>query len=122
MRVIWLQDWHVVPKKRPRVTSRGTYMPPGYKDWQQETALLLRREWQDQPLAGHVAVAVTIYSRTKPRGDLDNLLGAILDAANGVLWGDDRQVTACACRWQQVADKTSMVRVEVGQDGQAAKV
>lgn len=45
-----------------------------------------------QPISGPVAVFLDVY-RPRKRGDLDNLLKAVLDALNGVAYGDDEQVT-----------------------------
>ena len=44
-----------------------------------------------QPMSGPVAVFLDVY-RPRKRGDLDNLLKAVLDALNGVAYGDDEQV------------------------------
>ena len=39
-----------------------------------------------------------------PAPDLDNMIKAVLDAGNGVLWADDRQITdiVASKRWAQV--------------------
>ena len=44
-----------------------------------------------KPLTGRVSVRVTLFVRCR-RGDVDNRLKAILDAFNGLVWVDDRQV------------------------------
>ena len=44
-----------------------------------------------RPVTGPVAVFVDVY-RPRRRGDLDNILKAILDALNGVAYRDDEQV------------------------------
>ena len=101
-----LPGWHVVPKARPRVTSRGTYMPPGYQDWKQETRMLLVRAYDGRaPLEGHLSIEVAFVSKKKPRGDMDNLLGAVLDAGNGVVWQDDRHAAAVSACWLQPDDE-----------------
>lgn len=99
MIVLRLDGWHAVPKARPRVTARGTFMPPGYMDWKQETAILLRKAHKAPPLEGILEVRVWIAATKKPRGDVDNLLGAVLDAGNGVVWVDDRTIGSAACSW-----------------------
>ncbi len=112
--IVYLKGWHAVPKARPRVTSRGTYMPAGYQDWKQETAFQMRQQHRQEPMQGHVAVAIDIVARRKPRGDIDNLAGAILDAGNGVLWTDDRQIVALAVVWLTPADELPEgIRLEV---------
>lgn len=114
MITINLDGWHAIPKKRPRVTSRGTYMPAGYQDWKQETAYLMRQQYRAGPMLGHVGVAIDIVAKRKPRGDIDNLAGAILDAGNGVMWGDDRQIVALAIVWlPPTDDMPEGIRLEV---------
>jgi crossover junction endodeoxyribonuclease RusA len=44
-----------------------------------------------QPMSGPVAVFLDVY-RPRRRGDLDNLLKAVLDACNGIAYHDDEQV------------------------------
>ena len=112
--IVYLKGWHAIPKKRPRVTSRGTFMPAGYQDWKQETAFQMRQQYRHEPMQGHVAVAIDIVAKRKPRGDIDNLAGAILDAGNGVLWTDDRQIVALAIVWLTPADELPEgIRLEV---------
>lgn len=50
---------------------------------------MLGRQW---PRDERYHVWIEIVEKDGRRGDLDNLAKAILDAANGVLWDDDRQV------------------------------
>jgi len=112
--IVYLKGWHAIPKKRPRVTSRGAFMPPGYQDWKQETAYQMRQHYLQEPMQGHVAVAIDIVAKRKPRGDIDNLAGAILDAGNGVLWTDDRQIVALAIVWlTPTYDLPEGIRLEV---------
>lgn len=40
---------------------------------------------------GAIAVDISVY-RPQQRGDLDNVLKALLDSLNGVLWVDDSQI------------------------------
>lgn len=67
-------------KARPRVTSKGTYMPRAYQEWRQEFRWALIGQ-DRRPIAGLFAVRVVF---TTPRGtmrpDLDNALAAVLDA------------------------------------------
>jgi Holliday junction resolvase RusA-like endonuclease len=114
---IELPGWHAVPKKRPRVTRNGTYMPPGYMDWKQETAFQMRLAARGaEPAVGLLRVEVLLVAKKKPRGDMDNLLGAVLDAGNGVLWQDDRLVGACSCAWlKPTPERGEGVYVEVDQ-------
>lgn len=85
-----------LPKPRPRVTKRGTYTPPKYKLWE-TTVSLYTITWMSanriDPLTGDVAVTLHFRRKGKRRADLDNLVKAVLDALNGVAYGDDDQVT-----------------------------
>lgn len=94
----------VVPKARPKVTSRGTYMPKRYAEWLEEAAtyIALAKDHYD----GFVGVEMRFTkegcrvdvweipaTRRYLRGDIDNLAGGVLDAmVKGGLIEDDRQV------------------------------
>jgi Holliday junction resolvase RusA-like endonuclease len=82
-----------VPAPRPRVTSRGTFLPKRYTDAVEDLRLRflveLRRRRLRQRYDGPVKVDVT-FATTK--GDVDNLAKTVLDALNGVVLVDDRQV------------------------------
>jgi Holliday junction resolvase RusA-like endonuclease len=84
-----------VPKARPRLNRKtgGVYTPPrtitaqlafGY------AAKAARLGCRPEP-DHHIAVDLGFY-RGKGQGDIDNLVKLALDACNGVLWTDDRQV------------------------------
>lgn len=78
----------LMSKARPRVTSRGAYMPKPYQDWRKECAEMLKNAWQRDPIDHPIAVEVDCYGTA--RGDIDNYLGAIFDCANKIIWADDR--------------------------------
>lgn len=82
----------VVPKARPRVGAEGTYMPSKYKECVKSIGYLFtiaRQLNKNASFALHVTIDV---DRTNA-GDVDNILGTIMDAGNGIVWHDDRQVT-----------------------------
>mgnify|MGYP001564062670 CR=1 FL=1 len=84
-------------KARPRVTRKGwTYMPRPYVKWKQDVAAILRSQHVGPPLQGNLSL--TAHIDLTPKGgrppDLDNLIGAILDAANSILFHDDAQLSA----------------------------
>lgn len=86
----------------------GTYNPTEYTEWKKIVAEHLM--WQgavllDEPVSLSVAFSRQSFDlyvsplgigdnkRTDmAAGDIDNLCGGIMDAANGVLWKDDRSV------------------------------
>lgn len=78
----------LMSKARPRLTSHGVYMPKPYKDWQKECSDLLRQFWYFEPIDHPIAVELDCYGTA--RGDIDNYMGALFDAANEILWVDDR--------------------------------
>lgn len=91
------------PKARPRVTSRGTYMPKAYTEWKKAVGMIMALRMK--PLTGRVQVSMVFHSdhftisvnKTEKerhgRADLDNLIGGVLDALvdAGVI-EDDRDV------------------------------
>jgi Holliday junction resolvase RusA-like endonuclease len=48
-----------------------------------------------EPIQGNVAIVCIFYRSSKTRIDLDNLIKEVCDSANGIIWRDDMQVTAC---------------------------
>jgi Holliday junction resolvase RusA-like endonuclease len=96
------------PKARPRVTSRGTHMPPDYTEWIESAALELAlragtQQFGEQQVSigtvfasDHVRIRIEPMDLPRPkyvRGDIDNLAGGILDAlVKAAIIDDDRQV------------------------------
>jgi len=82
-------------KARPRLTRSGhAYMAQSYRDAQAEMRRQITEAWSSPPLEGPLAVHIEMHG--EGRGDSDNLMGFVLDAAgpskgvSGVLWVDDR--------------------------------
>lgn len=81
------------PQARVKVTRRGTYKP----DAADQLALgLYLRTQLAEPLTGSLVVCCAFYLPDLRTRDTDNLTKHVLDSANGVLFKDDRQVTAQA--------------------------
>lgn len=57
------------------------------------TGLCLRQSFRE-PLEGNVALACVFFRPNRQRIDADNMLKHVCDAANGIVWKDDSQVTA----------------------------
>lgn len=78
-----------MPKKRPRVTARGTYMPPEYTEWKRDFGTHCRGV---KPFGGvGFGISVRFVTATgRMRCDLDNALGAVLDALQdaGIIQND----------------------------------
>lgn len=69
------------------------------KAWKLETAYRIRSRYRIAPTEGPVKIGITLKpkqnkdgSASKTRLDLDNAIKATLDACNGVIWVDDKQV------------------------------
>ncbi|MGA0983743.1 MAG: RusA family crossover junction endodeoxyribonuclease [Burkholderiaceae bacterium] len=110
-------------KARPRFTRTGrTYMPEKYRAWRHECEDLLKGHWLafDLPTISSCSAAFSFYGPA--RFDLDNLVGAVLDAglpnkATGWrgCWRDDRVSVfpeICA-RWHRSRDQRIELLISV---------
>ena len=82
-----------VPKGRPRFGGGRAYTPNRTKAYESKVrmlALQARQECRQRPLRGDVSVVIDICGYK--RADIDNISKSILDACNGVLYLDDRQI------------------------------
>ena len=59
-----------------------------------ELWLIARERPDTYPYPGDTPLALTLHFtyRTHRTADIDNLAGGFMDAANGILWDDDKQV------------------------------
>lgn len=107
-----------VGKARPRVTRSGVaYTPKKTREYEQKVAWIARSWWRGRrPIPKGVPVIIhitSLYSRPKsnklseercwcPKGgtyaDLDNLVKAIKDSLNGLVYEDDCQVVGVIAR------------------------
>ena len=87
---------HVVPKARPRVTKKGTYMPAKYQQTIEKIRLMATAclgqvsNRCDYPIADKVRLEV-LFIR-KGGGDIDNLCGSAMDGIQGIILKNDSQV------------------------------
>lgn len=82
------------PKERPRFGKGHVFSSETQKDDQER----LQGHFADvfpNPLDGTIAVACLFYRSSQHHVDIDNLVKQVFDAANGIIWHDDAQVTAC---------------------------
>lgn len=125
-----------VPKGRPRFAKRGnfvtTYTPEKTASYENLVKVLAMQEMRGaKPIEGAVSVVIDIsicppasWSKKKqaqalndlirPTGkpDLDNVAKGILDAMNGVVYLDDKQVFELTARKYYCETACAMVRVE----------
>lgn len=88
-------------KARPRVTSKGTFMPKEYKEKQKEMRRQIQEKYSGEPLTGPLRVEIEL--KGEGRGDIDNIIGALFDTANKILWTDDRVsvITEVSASWSK---------------------
>ena len=108
-------------KARPRVTKTGhAFMPATYKKNQKELLEKIKEQYDGPPLEGPLRVEVDLYG--EGRGDIDNIIGALFDTANKVLWTDDRVsiIPELSVRWTKAKKEHSMwvVRIIPIEEGQ----
>jgi len=81
------------PKQSFRYSKKGHYIPARVRAWQDAVAWAAQQEMAgDEPMEGELSVSLTFYRPNKVRCDLDNLSKAVLDAMNGIVYEDDKQV------------------------------
>ena len=85
-------------KPRPRAGKFSVYMPKSYLNWCESIGRLakeqLRRQGWESVKSGPVKLTIEFHQR-RPRGDGDQLIGAMMDALqNDVAFHDDCQVWA----------------------------
>ncbi len=93
-------------KERPRLCKYGTYTAKRTSSYETKLSALLRKAFSLKPLQGEIKLTVVFVFKppnklTRPypcKGDLDNFVKAFKDAANGILWVDDVQVTGMLAR------------------------
>lgn len=92
-------------KARPRVTAKSTYMPKAYQAWRRQAESLIGlslRDWAEEHLdtwralrnGSDCSLSIVIETPTgRMRPDIDNAVGAIMDALQGAgVLANDRQV------------------------------
>ncbi len=115
-------DGPAVPQPRPRVGQFGAYYPKrvkkqdyeGYKEQVQAAALQERpvENWPDAE--GRWLLTVHAYLPGKMLGDADKILATVMDALEGIVWVNDRQVDEVfVTKRYQAAKPRIYVAVEV---------
>ena len=109
----------IVPKQRPRVTRRGTFMPKAYVE---QRKLLQARFRPFKKLEGELEMdCLFIFKKSKtnhlnkmsmPLGDCDNLIGSIMDAGEGVLYENDRQIVSIKAKKMWGTDDIVFINIK----------
>lgn len=98
-------------KARPRFARGRVYSSGDSAKAEALTAARLRQALPQGPFPGNVALGCVFFRPNSQRIDTDNLLKHVCDAANGVLWVDDSQVTALMGRTELDQDNPRTVVV-----------
>ena len=99
-------------KARPRPGRRAWYVPTQEMQndiaWHAQVAM---KQAKLAPFLGPVAIDLEIIAKGFARSDIDNLLKLVMDAGNGVVYADDRQVIEAHVR-RVIGDRDEL-RVKV---------
>ena len=100
-------------KARPRVTTRGAFMPVAYRNNQKELLAKIKEQYDGPPLEGPLRIELELYG--EGRADIDNIVGALFDTANKVLWTDDRVsiIPELSVSWTKCKKEESMWIVRI---------
>jgi Holliday junction resolvase RusA-like endonuclease len=83
-----------IPKQSYRAKAGGGYQPKRLTEWQENIGWVAKEAMGIRPpIKSDAEVWIAFYRKDNRRVDLDNLSKAVLDACNGIIWEDDRQVT-----------------------------
>ena len=81
--------------KRPRGSKRLSY--PEYKDLvmlEARNALIETGDWDGEPDAeGRYYLQITAFLPNDSAGDVENIAGSVMDALQGLVYKDDKQVS-----------------------------
>lgn len=101
-----------VAKQRARTVNGHTYTPPATREYEELVAWSATAQRARHTLTGDVLVSMTITTRKRLRGDIDNYEKAILDGlVKGGALADDRQVRELNCKL--VEGDNDVVRVSL---------
>lgn len=112
-------DGEPVAKARPRVVNGHTYTPAKTKDAEEAIGWAFKAKYPGVPISESlfsvdIEFIVPNYKNGKPRKfDLDNGIKLVLDALNGVVWGDDNQVTSVKASKQATILLTDKGKTEI---------
>jgi hypothetical protein len=73
----------------------------------------IKSQWFYGPLEGPISLCIDVHG--EGRGDADNIAGAFMDAAQGIIFVDDRVsvIPSLAINWQKAARSESIWRIGI---------
>lgn len=99
-------------KPRPRFGRGRVFMPPAYRTWQRAFRACMPRV--RAVLRGRIAVSVVFATPTgRMRPDLDNAAGAVLDALQPDVIGNDRDVVVLLAKVVRARRATIAVAIDL---------
>jgi Holliday junction resolvase RusA-like endonuclease len=115
----FIVDGEPLPKQSFRIGVHGGYTPARVASWQAEVAIRAKEAMRGGvPFEGPVSVLLEFRRKSRRRCDIDNLSKAVLDAIQGIVYGNDDQVAElCARKFKHSAGRV-YVRVRVADGGE----
>ena len=102
-------DGPLQPKERPRQGAGRSFTSPRYRAWLAASQAALQAQWGQRPPLEHALAGFEFHGHG--RSDVDNLQGAVLDAAvkAGVLVDDRCSRVPGGIQWWQSAPTSQQV-------------
>ena len=104
-----------ISKARPRsyMGQSRPYTDKVYKEWLGQCRALMGEWWTRPPLTHINCLICRFYGPA--RGDLDNRLGSVLDAGNGLIWKDDNVTVIgnIAMHWTHASPKEASIYMKI---------
>lgn len=102
------------PMAAPRMTQRSKWLPKNqeYLAWKEAVGLMLSMAMKGrEPEWGPVTLRLRFVYKGRSPGDISNVLKAIEDAGNHIVWQDDRQVRRV--EMEMVKGRNERIELEV---------
>jgi len=110
-----LLPFRPMSKPRPRSTIgvARPYMDKVYTEWKAKVRAYMGEWWVEPPLERINCMVVHFHGPA--RGDLDNRLGSVMDAGNGLIWTDDNVnvIRAVAARHIKASTKEARIYMKL---------
>ena len=102
------------PKVRPRFSGHA-YTDKKYAGWMEQCKAILGEWWTLPPLQKGQLLSVHFTFRGPGTSDLDNLVGAVMDAGTGIIWVDDRVTVLkhIVAAWEQYPTAKQSILLKV---------